>query len=260
MLKLLSKVVLEYCALDPKSHLAYSSPTSTASRRPSSPRRASPRRATASSSPASLASPRATASTSSRGFQRPLRGPAGCRRPPPLQHWSPEESAWPPPQRMYRRRRLEQTEQGVAQAIIRSVIDFKRDPWPRVSDNAKDLVKGMLNPDPRRIAETFQSLLIHHPWLQNIKKAPNVNLGETVKARLQQFSVMNKFKKHALRVIAEHLSVEEVAGIKDMFETMDLNKDSMINFDELKLGLHKLGHQMADADVQILMAADTMEC
>jgi calcium-dependent protein kinase len=46
-----------------------------------------------------------------------------------------------------------------------------------------------------------------------------------------------------------------VAGIKDMFEKMDLNKDSMINFDELKLGLHKLGHQMPDADVQILMDA-----
>ena len=38
----------------------------------------------------------------------------------------------------------------MAQAIIRSVIDFKRDPWPRVSDNAKDLVKRMLDPDPRR--------------------------------------------------------------------------------------------------------------
>lgn len=43
-----------------------------------------------------------------------------------------------------------ETEQGVAQAIIRSAIDFKRDPWPRVSDNAKDLVRGMLNPDPRK--------------------------------------------------------------------------------------------------------------
>ncbi|MBA0762720.1 hypothetical protein Gotri_012300 [Gossypium trilobum] len=42
------------------------------------------------------------------------------------------------------------TEQGVAQAIIRSVIDFKRDPWPKVSDNAKDLVKKMLNPDPKQ--------------------------------------------------------------------------------------------------------------
>ncbi|CAN6219281.1 unnamed protein product, partial [Urochloa humidicola] len=146
-----------------------------------------------------------------------------------------------------------ETEQGVAQAIIRSVIDFKRDPWPRVLDNAKDLVRGMLNPDPKRRLTAQQ--VLDHPWLQNIKKAPNVNLGETVKARLQQFSVMNKFKKHALRVIAEHLSVEEAADIKDMFDKMDLNKDQMLNFDELKLGLHKFGHQIPDADVQILMEA-----
>lgn len=43
-----------------------------------------------------------------------------------------------------------ETEQGVAQAIIRSVIDFKRDPWPKVSENAKDLVRRMLDPDPKR--------------------------------------------------------------------------------------------------------------
>lgn len=43
-----------------------------------------------------------------------------------------------------------ETEQGVAQAIIRSVVDFKRDPWPKVSANAKDLVKKMLNPDPKQ--------------------------------------------------------------------------------------------------------------
>lgn len=43
-----------------------------------------------------------------------------------------------------------ETEQGVAQAIIRSVVDFKRDPWPRVSDSAKDLVRKMLNPDPKK--------------------------------------------------------------------------------------------------------------
>lgn len=43
-----------------------------------------------------------------------------------------------------------ETEQGVAQAIIRSVVDFRRDPWPKVSDNAKDLVKRMLDPDPKR--------------------------------------------------------------------------------------------------------------
>ncbi|GMH13018.1 hypothetical protein Nepgr_014859 [Nepenthes gracilis] len=146
-----------------------------------------------------------------------------------------------------------ETEQGVAQAIIRSVIDFKRDPWPKVSNNAKDLVKRMLNPDPKRRL-TAQEVL-DHPWLQSAKKGPNVSLGETVKARLKQFSMMNKLKKKALRVIAEHLSVEEVAGIKEAFEMMDTGKKGKINLEELRTGLHKLGQQIADADLQILVEA-----
>lgn len=28
------------------------------------------------------------------------------------------------------------------------MIDFERDPWPKVSDNAKDLVRRMLDPNP----------------------------------------------------------------------------------------------------------------
>ncbi|KAF8403806.1 hypothetical protein HHK36_011912 [Tetracentron sinense] len=146
-----------------------------------------------------------------------------------------------------------ETEQGVAQAIIRSVIDFKRDPWPKVSDNAKDLVKKMLNPDPKR-RPTAQEVL-DHPWLQNAKKAPNVVLGETVKARLKQFSVMNKLKKRALRVVAEHLSMEEVAGIKEAFQMMDTGSKGKINLDELRVGLQKLGQPIPDADLQILMDA-----
>lgn len=42
-----------------------------------------------------------------------------------------------------------ESEQGVAQAIIRGLIDFKREPWPSVSENAKNLVQQMLEPDPK---------------------------------------------------------------------------------------------------------------
>jgi calcium-dependent protein kinase len=150
-----------------------------------------------------------------------------------------------------------ETEQGVAQAIIRSVVDFRRDPWPKVSENAKDLVKKMLDPDPKR-RPTAQQVL-DHPWLLNAKKAPNVSLGETVRARLKQFSVMNKLKKRALRVIAEHLSAEEVASIKEGFKVMDVNNNGKINKDELKIGLHKLGHQVPDTDIQILMEAGDVD-
>ncbi|KAG4402373.1 hypothetical protein AAZX31_02G172200 [Glycine max] len=150
-----------------------------------------------------------------------------------------------------------ETEQGVAQAIIRSIVDFKREPWPKVSDNAKDLVKKMLDPDPKRRL-TAQEVL-DHPWLQNEKKAPNVSLGETVRSRLMQFSVMNKLKKRALRVIAEYLSLEEAAGIKEGFQLMDTSNKGKISVDELRVGLHKLGHQIPDGDIQILMDAGDVD-
>lgn len=47
--------------------------------------------------------------------------------------------------------------------------------------------------------------LAEHPWLQNAKKAPNVPLGDVVKSRLKQFSMMNRFKRRALRVCSSTL-------------------------------------------------------
>lgn len=150
-----------------------------------------------------------------------------------------------------------ETEQGVALAIMRSVVNFNREPWPRVSDSAKDLVKKMLNPDPKHRLTGQQ--VLDHPWLTNAKKAPNVNLGETVRARLQQFSVMNKLKKRALQVIAEHLSVEEAADIKKAFQVMDTNNRGKIDIDELRIGLQKLGLQVVESDLNFLMEAGDVD-
>ena len=38
-----------------------------------------------------------------------------------------------------------------------------------------------------------------------------------------------------LQVIAEHLSVEEVEIIKDMFTLMDTDKDGKVTYEELKM-------------------------
>ncbi|MCI03765.1 calcium-dependent protein kinase 10-like, partial [Trifolium medium] len=92
-----------------------------------------------------------------------------------------------------------------------------------------------------------------HPWLQNAKKASNVPLGDIVRTRLKQFSLMNRFKKRALRVIAQHLSLEEVEIIKDMFTLMDTDKDGRITYEELKAGLRKVGSQLAEPEIKLLM-------
>ncbi|KQK10428.1 calcium-dependent protein kinase 3 isoform X2 [Brachypodium distachyon] len=146
-----------------------------------------------------------------------------------------------------------ETEQGVAQAILRGNIDFKREPWPNVSENAKDLVRRMLEPDPK-IRLTAKQVLEHH-WLQNAKKAPNVPLGDIVKSRLKQFSRMNRFKRRALRVIADHLSAEEVEDIKEMFKAMDTDNDGIVSCEELKSGIAKFGSHLAESEVQMLIEA-----
>ncbi|KAJ6672491.1 SERINE/THREONINE-PROTEIN KINASE [Salix viminalis] len=144
-----------------------------------------------------------------------------------------------------------ETEQGVALAILRGVIDFKREPWPQISESAKSLVRQMLEPDPRKRLNAQQ--VLEHPWLQNAKKAPNVPLGDIVRTRLKQFSVMNRFKKKALRVIAEHLSVEEVEVIRDMFALMDTDNDGKVTYEELRAGLRKVGSQLAEQEIKMLM-------
>ncbi|KAL8152701.1 hypothetical protein V2J09_010461 [Rumex salicifolius] len=146
-----------------------------------------------------------------------------------------------------------ESEQGVAQAILRGTIDFKRDPWPNISETAKSLVKQMLEPDPKCRLTAKQ--VLEHPWIQNAKKAPNVPLGDVVKSRLKQFSVMNRFKRKALRVIAEHLSAEEIEDIKEMFMKIDVDNDGIVTIEELKAGLLKFSSQLVESEVQMLIEA-----
>ncbi|KAL7133967.1 hypothetical protein ABFS83_12G174500 [Erythranthe nasuta] len=146
-----------------------------------------------------------------------------------------------------------ESEQGVAQAIIRGKIDFEREPWPSVSESAKNLVRQMLEPDPKLRLTAKQ--VLEHSWLQNAKNARNVPLGDVVKSRLKQFSLMNRFKRKALRVIADFLSNEEVEGIKEMFGKIDTDNDGVVSTDELKAGMQKFNPQMAESEVQMLIEA-----
>ncbi|XP_051130547.1 calcium-dependent protein kinase 13-like [Andrographis paniculata] len=146
-----------------------------------------------------------------------------------------------------------ESEQGVAQAIIRGKIDFEREPWPSISESAKNLVKQMLEPDVK-VRLTAKQVL-EHSWLQNAKKAPNVPLGDVVKSRLKQFSLMNRFKRKALRVIAEFLSNEEVEGIKEKFAQIDTDRDGIVSVDELKAGLQKFSSVIAQSEIQMLAEA-----
>lgn len=58
-----------------------------------------------------------------------------------------------------------------------------------------------------------------------------------------------------LQVIAETLSPEEIAGLKEMFKMIDTDNSGQITFDELKVGLKKFGANLKESEIYDLMHA-----
>lgn len=57
------------------------------------------------------------------------------------------------------------------------------------------------------------------------------------------------------QVIAESLSEEEIAGLKEMFQAMDTDNSGAITFDELKAGLRRYGSNLKESEIRALMNA-----
>ncbi|KAL6202703.1 hypothetical protein ACLB2K_026408 [Fragaria x ananassa] len=147
-----------------------------------------------------------------------------------------------------------ESEHGIFNAILRGHLDFSSDPWPAISAQAKDLVRKMLNSDPKQRLTAFQ-VLSNHPWIKEDGEAPDVPLDNAVLSRLKQFKAMNQFKKVALRVIAGCLSEEEIMGLKEMFKSIDTDNSGTITLEELKQGLAKQGTKLSEFEAKQLMEA-----
>jgi calcium-dependent protein kinase len=58
-----------------------------------------------------------------------------------------------------------------------------------------------------------------------------------------------------LQVIAESLSEEEIAGLKEMFKMLDTDNSGHITLEELKTGLQRVGATLMDSEIDALMQA-----
>lgn len=146
-----------------------------------------------------------------------------------------------------------ESEQGIFDQVLNGVPDFISDPWPQISDSSKDLIRNMLNRDPKQRFTAHQVLC--HPWICKDGVAPDRPLDPAVLSRMKQFTAMNKMKKIALHFIAERLSEEEIAGLKETFKMIDADGSGAITFDELKDGLQRMGSGLVDNEVRLIMEA-----
>jgi len=131
-----------------------------------------------------------------------------------------------------------ETEQGIFRAVLHGHYDMKGDPWPHISDGAKDCVRRLLKQDPKDRMTAVEAL--NHPWVREGGTATDNPLDDTVMRRLKKFSEMTKFKKAALKVIAANLTDAEIKGLGEMFKGFDKDCNGTITLQELSDGLANL--------------------
>lgn len=51
---------------------------------------------------------------------------------------------------LMRTSKLSESEQGIFEQVLHGTLDFHSDPWPSISDGAKDLLRKMLVRDPKK--------------------------------------------------------------------------------------------------------------
>ncbi|KAE8734892.1 Calcium-dependent protein kinase 9 [Hibiscus syriacus] len=138
-----------------------------------------------------------------------------------------------------------ETEKGIFDDILEGEIDFESDPWPFISDSAKDLVRRMLTQDPKKRITSAQ--VLEHPWIREGGNASDKPLDSAVLSRMKQFRRMNKLKLTCLKA--------KNPGSEANVANTDTDNSSTVTYEELKTGLAQLGSKLTETEAQQLMEA-----
>ena len=145
-------------------------------------------------------------------------------------------------------------DQEILRAVMKGEYEFEGEEWVEVSDAAKDLISSLICKPERRLSAEEA---LKHPWIKAFSK-PGVQAKKLNKINieaLKKFQHHQKLKQAALTAIAVHLSPKDVIHLKEVFKSLDHNKDGCLNLEELKEGISDMRN--SEDLIELLSAADT---
>jgi len=149
------------------------------------------------------------------------------------------------------------TEEEIMAKVRTGKFRFADSDWRGVSDDAKNLITGLLQVDPRDRCTADRAL--RHIWITKAApRAKDVDLSHGMVDNLKAFKAQNRLKKAALHMIATQMNEDQIQTLKETFMTLDDNGDGLLTAAELRDGMAKAGFSEIPADLQqILEAVDS---
>ncbi|KAK6923526.1 EF-hand domain [Dillenia turbinata] len=118
-----------------------------------------------------------------------------------------------------------ETETGIFRQILQGKLDFESDPWPLISDSAKDLIQKMLDRNPKR------RFTAHEVIAERLSEEEIGGLKELFKMIDTDDSGTITFDelKEGLRRVGSELMESE---IKDLMDAADIDNSGTIDYGE----------------------------
>uniref|UniRef100_A0A7S2L1B2 Calmodulin n=1 Tax=Zooxanthella nutricula TaxID=1333877 RepID=A0A7S2L1B2_9DINO len=137
--------------------------------------------------------------------------------------------------------------------IRRGRLDFQRERWAHVSDDAKVLIRDMLHVHPgRRLAA---DAALRQDWIENVAPdASKVGFDFAIVERLSRFRADNELRKAALEVAARSLGQPRLDELRAEFQKFDADNDGTVSLGELQAGLRTAGMDVNPKQVRSVMA------
>uniref|UniRef100_A0A8C9HQ46 EF-hand calcium-binding domain-containing protein 11 n=1 Tax=Piliocolobus tephrosceles TaxID=591936 RepID=A0A8C9HQ46_9PRIM len=125
--------------------------------------------------------------------------------------------------------------------VKKGKFNFEGKEWNNISNKATDLIKRCLtfNPKDRIIA----SEALKHPWFKTKNCAYNlgVKMDIHVLENLKNYTMLMKFQKLAMTIIAHQSNDYELQKLKSVFLYLDEEGKGNITKEQLKIGLEQSG-------------------
>ena len=136
-------------------------------------------------------------------------------------------------------------EEEIFNKIISCDYSFTQSVWKNISQDAKNLIKELLELDPHKRLNANEALA--HSWFtlvdsnQCIQNSVNPESLNSVIKNMAEFRAEQKLQQAALAFLVHNLSSQqEVSEIKDVFMLFDQNGDGRLSKDELFTGITKV--------------------
>ena len=128
------------------------------------------------------------------------------------------------------------SDKEIYKSILKKTYDLTSEPWDNISKEAKDLISHMLCDEDKRFSS---EKILNHPWLTKLVPDNKIPISKLDVKILENYQNTCNFKKLILTSITTRLKENEIKELKNIFDSIDINKDGTLTPDEVKTALKK---------------------